>query len=83
MDRAFLVGRITATQTLIVAYEEALTALITGGVQSYTLHTGQDRQTVTKLDVEWLNGQLASLYARCSTLEARLNGGGVYLRPGW
>jgi len=81
MDASFIQARITATKVLIVAYEDALTALA-GGVQSYTLDTGQTRQTVTKLDVTQLNKIVGSLYNRCATLEARLNGSGVLIaRP--
>ena len=84
MDRAFLQDRITATKAQIVAYEDAALALGTGGVQSYTLDTGQSRQTVTKLDLEWMQKALDSLYNRCATLEARLNGSGtVTARPAW
>lgn len=84
MDRAFLQARIDATKLQIVAYEDASLALGTGGVQSYTLDTGQSRQTVTKLDLAWMQKTIDSLYNRCATLEARLNGSGtVMVRPAW
>lgn len=84
MDRAFIQDRITATKALIVAYEDAVTALGNqGGVQSYTLDTGQSRQTVTRSDIPALNRMLDSLYNRLCTLEARLNGGAVTARPAW
>ncbi len=83
MDRAFIQDRITATKAQIVAYEDAATALA-AGVQSYTLDTGQSRQTVTKLDISALQKTIDSLYNRCATLEARLNGSGtVTTRPAW
>ena len=83
MDNTYLRGRITATKALIEAYEGATTALA-GGVQSYTLDTGQSRQTVTKLDLKDLNNMLDNLYNRLSTMEARLNGSGtVIARPGF
>ena len=82
MDRAFIQGRIDATKIQIVVYEDALTALGTG-VQSYTLDTGQDRQTVTKLNLTELRKTVDSLYNRCATLEARLNGGSITMRPGF
>ena len=83
MDRAFIQDRITATKAQIVAYENAATALA-AGVQSYTLDTGQSRQTVTKLDISALQKTIDSLYNRCATLEARLNGSGtVTTRPAW
>lgn len=79
---AFLTDRITATQAEIIVYENAVTALGTGNVQSYTLDTGQSRQTVTKLDVTSLNRTLDSLYNRLATLCARRDGSGVSIgRP--
>ena len=84
MDSAFIQERIEATKAQIIAYEDAILALAEGGVQSYTLDTGQTRQTVNKLDLDHLNKVLNSLYNRCATLEARLTGGGVVTqRPCW
>lgn len=84
MDREFIQARIDATKAQIVAYEDAALALGTGGVQSYTLDTGQTRQTVTRLDLNWLQENIDRLYNRCATLEARLNGSGtVNVRPVW
>lgn len=83
MDLTFIQGRIDATKLQIVAYEDAALALA-GGVQSYTLDTGQSRQTVTKLDLSAIQNTIDSLYNRCATLEARLNGSGtVTVRPAW
>lgn len=84
MDQAFLEERITVTKALIVAYEDAATALATGGVQSYRLDTGQSTTSVTKLDLEWINSTLDGLYNRLATMQARLNGSGVHTaRPAW
>jgi hypothetical protein len=84
MDAAFLQARIDATKAQIIAYEDAATALASGGVQSYTLDTGQSRQTVTRLDLDNLQKTIDSLYNRLATLEARLNGSGtVTVRPAW
>lgn len=83
MDRSFIQGRIDATKLQIVAYEDAALALA-AGVQSYTLDTGQSRQTVTKLDLSAIQKNIDSLYNRCTTLGARLNGGGtVTVKPAW
>lgn len=84
MDATFLQARIDATKAQIIAYEDAATALASGGVQSYTLDTGQSRQTVTRLDLDDLQKTVDSLYNRLATLEARLNGSGtVTARPAW
>jgi len=83
MDSTFLLARITATKALIVVYEDAATAL-GGGVQSYTLDTGQTRQTVTRVDLGALQSTIESLYNRLATLEARLYGtGNVLVTPAW
>lgn len=83
MDRTFIQGRIDATKLQIVAYEDAALALA-GGVQSYTLDTGQSRQTVTKLDLGAIQKTIESLYNRCATLQARLTGSGtVTVTPAW
>jgi len=79
----FLQARIAATEAQIVAYESAVDALATG-VQSYTLDTGQTRQTVTRSDVSSLQRTLDTLYNRLATLNARAgNGGTTYVRPCW
>ena len=78
----FLQERIAATKALIVVYEGALTALVTNGVQSYDLDTGQSVQRVTKINVPKLNAQLDGLYNRLATQQTRLNGSGVVIvRP--
>jgi len=84
MDRTFLQGRIDATKALIVAYEDASVAIASGTIESYTLDTGQDRQTVTKMNIASLNKVIDSLYSRCAVLQTRLTGSGVVnVRPGW
>jgi hypothetical protein len=84
MDTQFLQDRITATKAQIIIYEDAIAALGTEGVQSYTLDTGQSRQTVTLLDLAGLNKTLESMYNRLCTMQARLNGSGVIIGgPSW
>ena len=83
MDTAFIQARITATKAQIEAYEAASLALAGGGVQSYKLDTGQTIQQVTKLDLEWIMPTIDTLYNRCATLEARLNGASVMAIPAW
>jgi hypothetical protein len=81
MDATFLDSRITATRALIIAIEAALLALITGGAQSYTMDTGQTRQTVNKLDVPALQRQLNGAYALLDALETRAGSGSVIAGP--
>ena len=79
-DAEWIAKRITKVEALIEAYEDALTA-IAGGAQSYSLDTGQTRQTVTKANLTEIRNALSSLENRRATLKARLCGGGVYVRP--
>lgn len=80
----FLQNQLTETETLITAYNAAILALTVGGQQSYSLDTGQTKQTVTNLDVTRLNNTIDSLMNRRATLKARLNGdGGGIVSPGW
>lgn len=82
MTPTFLIARIDALEVLIVAYETALTALITGGVVSYTLDTGQSKQTVTKQDVTKLQEALDGLMNQLAVYEARLTGNGTLIGRG-
>lgn len=84
MDTQFLEERITATKTLIVAYETAIEAFATGGaIQSYRLDTGQTVQNVTRADLKQLQETLDTLYNRLATFEARLNGAARIVTRGY
>lgn len=83
-DHTFLTERIAATEAAITVYEDALLALGTGGVQSYTIDTGQSRQTVTRANLTEIQKTVDGLYNRRMTLIARRDGCGVSIgRPGW
>ncbi len=83
-DYQWLSQRIAATEAQIEAYEDAALQLGSGSVQSYTLDTGQSRQTVTKMDLADLHTTIDSLYNRRATLIARRDGCGVInVRPCW
>jgi hypothetical protein len=82
MDRQWLEERVTKTKALIVAYEDAMLALA-AGAQSYTLDTGQTRQTVTKADVGSMRLMLDALESRLAWLEMRLCGASIRVNPGW
>lgn len=80
----FLTASLETTKALILAYEAAVLALGTTGVQSYRLDTGQTITNVTKADIGDLNRALSGLYNRLTTLSARLNGCGVSVSvPAW
>lgn len=85
MDNAFLTERIAQTKLIIVAYEDAILALTgAGAIESYTIDTGQTRQTVTRSNLKELSTTLDGLYNRLCTMQARQTGGGVVtVRPAW
>lgn len=81
-DKAWLDARIAATKTQIENYEDAIAQLGSGAVQSYSLDTGQTRQSVTKLDLQGLQATVDSLYNRLDILRNRRYGTGVTtMRP--
>ena len=83
-NSTYLSGKVTELQTIIDAYDAAILSLAMGNIQSYTLDTGQSRQTVTKLDLADMRNTRTSLYNEYVTLCARLNGTGTIIgRPGW
>lgn len=83
MDQNWLDARIAATKTAIEGYEAALSALSTGTVDTFTLDTGQTRQVVTKKNMSGMQAALNAAYELLAVLEARRNGTGVQVRPGW
>jgi hypothetical protein len=79
----FLRTRIAAIEAAIIAHEEALVALGTDGIVSYTLDTSQTRQTVTRADAGRISQTVTSLYNTLATLNARLHGSTSLVRPAW
>lgn len=76
-DADFLQERIDATKTKIAAAEAAEDALISGGISTYSLDTGQSVQKVTRHNLTELRKYVESLYNRLATLEQRRNGSGT------
>ena len=86
-DAVWIQERITRTRETIVSIENAVTALVSGA-QSYTLDTGQTRQTVTKANLAELKNSLSYYEGRLRELEAELgvltNGSAsLYVTPGF
>jgi hypothetical protein len=70
----------------LVELNTVYTGFLTGGgVQSYTLVTGQTTQTVTKVNAFLLVGQIARLEAELEALINRISGSGATFvaRPGF
>ena len=84
-DSDFLKERLAAIKQIIVAYETAILALLNNGaMQSYTIDTGQSRQTVTRANIEATKKTLDSYYNSYSVLHARIYGCGKFIAsPGW
>lgn len=83
-SNSFLASQIPKIENAINAAMDAELALITGGIQSYTIDTGQDRQTVNKQNITELRNYIDGLYNRYVTLVARVDGCGVSIaRPCW
>lgn len=83
IDREWLEQRVAAKKAMIVAFEEAITALGVDGIQQYSLNTGQTTQMVTKANLSSLRTTLQSLENDLATLDARLCGAGHYGQPGF
>jgi hypothetical protein len=65
--------------TIIGNIRSALTVLSTGRAQSYTLDTGQTRQTVTKKDMASLRAQLNGYLEDLDTYRGKLLGCGTII----
>lgn len=83
MSTEFLKARIAATEAMILVYEDAMLALGSGAIQSYTLDTGQNRQTVTKSNLTEMRNVVDSLYSRLAMLEKRCFGSVLTVAPAW
>lgn len=73
LDTEWYDERIAATKEAIAAYEAGILALGTGA-QTYSLDTGQTRQTVTKANLGSMRLQLRDLYTQLDFLCHRRDG---------
>lgn len=71
----WLEARRAAKMAAIVACETAITAIMSGA-QSYSLDTGQTRQSVTKTSLSELRKMLQQLEADLQVLDDRIEGTG-------
>lgn len=72
-------------KNLIFKYDEAISALLTGGHSNYSLDTGQSSQKVTRLDLGALMDKRNLMASELDTLATRLRkqAGVKQIRPGW
>lgn len=86
----YLLDRIKTLKVIIDNYETAIEAVTAGGIQSYTLDTGQTRQTVTRANLkdieEGLERQLNRLFMLQTRYDNQCGGGAsntLISRPAW
>jgi len=74
------------SRVLLFKINEAINTISSGSHQSYTLDTGQTRQTVTRIDLPSLISQREKLIGQIRQFEIYLNEGKPSIkqaRPGW
>ncbi|MCK5609277.1 hypothetical protein KAR91_45815 [Candidatus Pacearchaeota archaeon] len=72
--------RLASNLAQIEAIETVILSIIEDGAQSYTLDTGQSRQTVTKLTLPALRQMRTDLVIEYNTLARRISGVQLLLR---
>lgn len=83
-DRQWDLERLAVVEDTIRKIEKAILELSTGAVLSYSLDTGQSRQSVTKQSLGQLNNLRANLLNERQSLRRRLGcGGSKQMAPGW
>jgi hypothetical protein len=81
--REWVERRIEQTRTMIERYEEAILK-VSSGAASYTLDTGQTRQTVTSANLTEMRRALESANNTLRMYENELCGEGTFVaKPGW
>jgi len=81
MCQQFWIDQIAATQAQIIAYNDAILQLTLDPMASYSLDTGQTKQTVTQQNLYSLQLAMTGLLNKLATLEARVYGRSVYVVP--
>jgi len=83
-DTSFWQSRLEKKKTLLVTAEDALQALLQEQIESYTLDTGQSRQTALMLKIDKVKEVIDGLENDVATLNARISGcGTAIVRPCW
>lgn len=77
----FIQTQITRIEAMLTAYNDAIIAITTGQIQSYSLNTSQSVQTVTKHNIAAIQRQYSALLSQHESLCARIHGGSVQARP--
>lgn len=83
-DVAWIKEHIAWLREAITAYRAAYLALSSGAVLSYSLDTGQTKQTVTKQQLPTVKNALDGLISDLHYWNNQLGGcATVYVRPAW
>ena len=83
-DVAWIQEQIAWLKQAIVAYRAAMLAISSGAVLSYTLDTGQTKQTVTKQQLPTVKAALDGFVSELRYWQNQLGGcATVYVRPAW
>lgn len=80
----FMRSQIPIVESQIIAYQDAILALGSDNIQSYSLNTSQSTQVVTRADLQKMQDIIDQLFNRLSMLNARCDGGASTLvMPSW
>jgi phage-related tail protein len=83
VDTAFLEARKAALESMITAYEAAITAISTNNKKMYMLDTGQTVVRVTQENIGDIQSSYEKMLVLYDTICGRLNGTGGIMRPAW
>ena len=83
MSDSYWKERIATLKSMVSSYDDALLAFATKNIQSYTLDTGQNRQTVQRAEVSSLKNVRAHLLSELDSLMARTGDAHSYHRDAW
>ena len=73
MSSTFWSEQKTLIETQLTQVRSAISALLTGGVESYQIDDGQSRQSVTKLDIANLQNLETHYLGQLKAIDKNLN----------
>lgn len=81
-ENTFLEARLTENQAKLSLVDSAIAAVLSGA-QSYSLDSGQTRQTVTRASLGQLQALKTHYENEILKISRRLCGGATVAQPGW
>ena len=79
MNATYATARVAYFESLIAVFESALTALADESIKSYTIDTGQTKESVTRKDISSIQKRLDWAYMMYEFWYTRRYGGGTIL----